>query len=199
MNSIQLPPNWDDLVRKSRELLTEDRFKLAKTWLFSEADSGDNASIPQPSPILQQARNVGTNAKTTIVPTTTPTINILYSSQARLPVCKGDNVYSSNNDLEYPNMINLAASGLRQSKRIKNMMNPTNPNNVVTAIMAYTSSVKNESPFNGPNSLETNIGILLYFMSSSCSMEIFYITVSAFSQRRLSLIRNKSIKCLKMY
>ena len=150
MNKIQIPPNWAELVKNSQKLVTEERFNMAKTWLFPEADSGNNASIPESSPILQQSGNVGTNATPNIVPRASPTSNILASSQARLPVCEGDNAPSSKNDLEAPKMINMATYGLRRSKLIKNVMNPTNPNNGGPAIMAYTSSVKNESPFNGP-------------------------------------------------
>ena len=113
MSKSQLPPNWDELVENSRELVTEDIFNLVKTWLFPQADSGDNTSIPEPSPNLHQAGNVDTNATTTTVPTVSPTINILDRSHARLPVCKGDNAPSSDNDLEAPNIINLATSGLR--------------------------------------------------------------------------------------
>ena len=112
MNKIQLPTNWAKLVKNSREIVTEERFNISKTWLFPEADSSDNASIPEPSPILQKSGNVGTNATPTIVPTTSTTSNILARSQARLPICKGDNVPSSNNDIEAPNMINLENSGL---------------------------------------------------------------------------------------
>ena len=90
MNKSQLPPNWADLIKNSRELVTEQRLNLAKTWLFPEVDSGDNASILEPSPILQQAGNVGTNATPTIVITASPTSNILSSSQARLTVCEGN-------------------------------------------------------------------------------------------------------------
>ena len=160
MNKIQLPPNWAEIVKNSGELVTEDRSNLAKTWLFPEADSGDNASIPEPSPIFQQARNVGTNTTSTTVPTVSPTSNIIARSQARLPVCKGYNTPSSNNDLESPKMTNLATSGLRRSKRIKNMMNPTSQNDDGPAIMAYTSSVNNESPF---NRLKRNKPILAFF------------------------------------
>ena len=89
---------------------------MAKTCLFPEIDSGDNASIPEPSPILQQVGNVGTNITPTIVTMASPTINILTSSQAMLPVCAGYNAPSSNIYLEAPKMINLENSGLRQSK-----------------------------------------------------------------------------------
>ena len=34
MNKIQLPPNWSELVENLRELVTEERFNLAKTWIF---------------------------------------------------------------------------------------------------------------------------------------------------------------------
>ena len=113
MNKIQLPPNWAEIVKNSGELVTEDRSNLAKTWLFPEADSGDNASIPEPSTILQQAGNIGTNATPSIVPTASPTSNILSSIQSRLLVCEGDNSPSSNNNIEAPKMINLETSGLR--------------------------------------------------------------------------------------
>ena len=34
MNKNQLPPNWAELVKDSRELVTDERFNLAETWLF---------------------------------------------------------------------------------------------------------------------------------------------------------------------
>ena len=104
---------------------------------------------------MQQSGNVGTNVTPTTITMASHTRYILAISQARLPVCKGDNAPSSNNYLEAPKMINLETSGLRRSKQIKNMMNPTNRNNDGSAIMAYTSSGKNESPFNRPNRKKT--------------------------------------------
>ena len=166
MNKIQLPPNWAEIVKNSLEIVTEERFNLVNTWLFPEAYSGNNASIPQPSQILQQAGNFGTSAKPNTAPTASPTSNILASSQTRLSVCEGDNELSSNNGIESPKMINLATSGLRQPKQIKNMMNPKNPNNDGPAIMAYTPSVKNESPFNRPNRKKP----ILEFFSIFCAV-----------------------------
>ena len=69
MKKIQIPPNWSELVEKSRELVTEERFNLENNWLFTEADSGNNASIPESSPILQQSGNFVTNATTNTIPT----------------------------------------------------------------------------------------------------------------------------------
>ena len=95
-----------------------------------------------------------------------PTSNIFASSQVRLPVCEGDNAPSSNNDLESPKMINLSTSGMRRSKRIKNMINPTSTNYDGPAIMAYTSSVKNESTFNRPKRKKQ----ILAFFSILCAV-----------------------------
>ena len=44
MNGCQVPPNWADLVQNSRELVTDEQYNLAETWLFPEAESGDIAS-----------------------------------------------------------------------------------------------------------------------------------------------------------
>ena len=155
MNKNQLPPNWADLVENSRESVTDERFDLAKTWLFPSADSGDNSAIPEPSPPQQQAMTVPTTA--TQEATQYKTINFLAENPARLPVCEGDDEQSSTNDLEAPTMINLATSGLRRSQRIKNM---TSPNSDGPAIMAYTSHVKKESTFNRP---KRKIPILSFF------------------------------------
>ena len=80
--------NWAEIVKNSRELVTEEIFNLAKNWLFPEAYSGDNASIAEISTIFQQAGNAGTNATPTIIPMASPTSNIIATSQARLPVCE---------------------------------------------------------------------------------------------------------------
>ena len=74
-----------------------------------------------------------------------PTIDFLANNPSRLPVCEGDDVHSTNNDLEGPAMINPATSGFRRSQRIKIM---TNPNNYGPTIMAYTSSINKERIFN---------------------------------------------------
>ena len=133
MNKNQLPPNWADLVENSCELATEEKFDLAKTWLFPAADSGDNASIPEPSHDESASDD---NSETT------QRTNNISSTTSRLPVCEGED-----EALEAPNMINLATSGLRRSKRIQNMVNPTSPNDKGPVIMAYTSSSKDERPF----------------------------------------------------
>ena len=46
MNKSQLPPNWAEIVKDYRELVTDEQFNLARTWLFPSADSGGNVSIP---------------------------------------------------------------------------------------------------------------------------------------------------------
>ena len=161
MKKIQLPTNSAELVKYSCELVTDERFNLAKTWLFPSADSGDNVSVPETSPILQQAENTATDTTEPIVNPTLPTlslpINFLANNPARLPVCEGNDVHSSNNDLEAPEMINLESSGLRRSQRIKSMKNP---NNDSPTIMAYISSIKKEGISNCP---KIKITILAFF------------------------------------
>ena len=120
MNKSQLPPNWAELIKDSSELVTNEQFNLAKTWLFPSADSGDYVSITEPRPVIQQSENISTATSEPIVnstaPTVSPPIELLANNPARLPVCKGDDVHSSNNNLEAPEMINLATSCLRRSQ-----------------------------------------------------------------------------------
>ena len=58
MNKIQVPPNWADLVKNSRELVMDEQYDLAATWLFPNADKGDigsqleRTSINEPSSII---------------------------------------------------------------------------------------------------------------------------------------------------
>ena len=63
-------------------------------------------------------------------------------------------------------MINLETYGLIQSKLINNMMNPTIPHDDGPAIMAYTSSVKCEIPFNFPKRKKP----ILAFFSIFCAV-----------------------------
>ena len=90
MNKSQLPPNWAELVKHSRELLTDEQFNLAKTWLFPSADSGDDVSIPEQRPIIHKAENTATATYEQIVnpkaPTVSPPIDFLANNPARLPV-----------------------------------------------------------------------------------------------------------------
>ena len=86
-----------------------------------------------------------------------PPIDFLANNPARFPVCEGDDVHSSTNDLEAPEMINLSTYGLRKSQRIKSM---TNPNNDGPTIMAYTSSINKKGIFNFP---KRKIPILAFF------------------------------------
>ena len=106
-------------------------------------------------------------------PTMSPPIDSLANNPARLPVCEGDDVHSSNNDLVAPEMINLATYGLRRSQRINSM---TNPNNDGPTIMAY-ASIKKEGIVNRPKrkipilaffSVLCAVGALWSFIMSQC-------------------------------
>ena len=159
MNKRQLPPNWAELVKDSCELVTYERFNLAKTWLFPSTASGDDVSILEPRPVIQQSAYTATSEPivTPTAPAMLPPIYFLANNPERLPVCEGDDVHSSTNELEAPEMINLATSGLRQSQRIKSM---TNPNNDGPTRMAYTSSINKKGILNRP---KRKILILAFF------------------------------------
>ena len=102
MNKSQLLPNWAELVKDSRELVTDERFNLEKTWLFPSADSGDDVLIPEPRPVIQQSAATATSETivTPMEPAMSPPIDFLANNPARLPVCKGGYVHSSTNELE---------------------------------------------------------------------------------------------------
>ena len=108
---------------------------------------------------MQQSAATATSEPivTPTAPAMSPPIDFLANNPERLPVCKGDDVHSSTNELEAPEMINLATSGLRRSQQIKSM---TNPNNDGPTIMAYTSSTKKEGIFNRH---KRKIPILVFF------------------------------------
>ena len=61
MNKSMLPLNWAELVKDYRELVTDERFNLEKTWLFPSADSGEDVSIPEPRPVIQQSAATATS------------------------------------------------------------------------------------------------------------------------------------------
>ena len=98
-----------------------------------------------------------------MAPTMSPPIYLPANNPARLPVCKGNDVHSSTNDLKAPKMINVANSVLRRSQQIKSMKNPSNYG---PTIMAYTSSINNKGIFNRP---KRKIPILVFF-SVFCSI-----------------------------
>ena len=159
MNKSQLLPNWAELVKDSRELVKDKRFHLEKTWLFPSADSGDDVLIPEPIPVIQQSAATATSEPivTPTAPAISPPIDFLTNNPARFPVCEGYYVHSSTNELEAPEIINLATSGLRGSKQIKSI---TKQNNDGPTIMAYTSSINKKGIFNRP---KRNIPILAFF------------------------------------
>ena len=101
-----------------------------------------------------------------------PPIDFLANNPARLPVCEGDDVHSSNNDLEAPEMINLATSGLRRSQLIKSM---TNTSNDIPTIMAYTSSINKKGIFNRP---KIKIPILELFLVFCAIGALWSFTIS---------------------
>ena len=185
MNKSQVPPNWADLVKNSRELVTDEQYDLAATWLFPKADEGDigsqleRTSINEASSIIpieasqEQSPARDEPASIPLPPTSqASSSNGRMESQANLapqtpmlPVCEGDDVSANNDEFAAPTMINLATSGLRRSQRIKNLTSASDSNDG-PAIMAYTSSAKNELPFQKAKRKKP----LMAFFSVLCSV-----------------------------
>ena len=92
-----------------------------KLGSLPSADSGDGILVQEPRPVIQQSKNTATGISEPIVnptaSTVSPPIDSLAKNPARLSVFEGDDVHSSNNELEAPEMINLATSGLRRSQQ----------------------------------------------------------------------------------
>jgi hypothetical protein len=48
MQKSEVPPNWANLVEKSRKKVTDEHYDLAKTWLFPDPEPGNiNISLPE--------------------------------------------------------------------------------------------------------------------------------------------------------
>ncbi len=62
LQKSEVPPNWADLVKKSREKVTNEHYDLAKTWLFLDPEQGD-ISMPE--------RNSTESSNQTMLPTGT--------------------------------------------------------------------------------------------------------------------------------
>ena len=56
MNKSQVRPNWADLVKNFWELVMDEQYDLAATWLFPEAGIGDIESQLEPSSVNEASR-----------------------------------------------------------------------------------------------------------------------------------------------
>ena len=164
MNKSQVPPNWADLVKNSAEIATTEKFDVAKTWLFPTADSGDSATVSelQLAPVSADESQSENTSQTTIIPVYEGDMQNRASQSPSLPVSEGASI----DHLEAPQLIDLATSGLRRSKRIQNMSTSASSSSDGPAIMAYASSATNENPFQSTRCKRP----LLAFFSIFCAI-----------------------------
>ncbi len=156
MEKSKVPPNWADLVEKSREKVTDKHYDLAKTWLFLDPEPG-NISMPKTNSNASTDPNLGSNSNITMLPTGIEPHCLSSSSDKTSGLSQNDDYVphpflhpvSSNSAGEYlapqiedpllvPRLINLETSGLRQSSRIAAINNGANHDD--PAIAAYTIS-----------------------------------------------------------
>ncbi len=153
MQKSEVPPNWADLVKKSREKVTDEHYDLAKTWLFLDPEPGD-ISMPE--------RNSTESSNQTMLPAGTELHRTSSSLDKTSGLSQNDDYVqdpflhpvSSTSAVENlspqiedpllaPGLINLETSGLRQSPRIAGINNGANHNG--PEIAAYTSSTTQQS------------------------------------------------------
>ena len=158
MNEHQVPPNWSNLVANSRELVTDEQFDLAKTWLASSMSQEQEATtsgihrmdnnlttsgsgLPSDEQITTNEipdtldNNLNNNPETNIDRPSMPSNSSLQHTQLS-PVCEGESVNKA------PQMINLETTGLRRSARLQ-QQNPVNSNSIGPTITAYTTTSRN--------------------------------------------------------
>ncbi len=165
MKKNEVPPHWAQLIKKSREKITEEHYELAKTWLFPDPKPGD-ISLPE------QNQNVSNNSNGTLIDQETighnvsqnllstgmqPSIHVRLSGYSNAPgnsqiedyiqrpllppvssSCNGEmTLLQRDNSLSIPCLINLETSGVQRSPRLAAIKGDTQDG---PAIMAYTSS-----------------------------------------------------------
>ena len=68
MNKSQIPPNWDDLVKKHWELVTDEQYYLVANWPTLEADAGYIASQPRHINIIEVSLKSNSGNASNIIP-----------------------------------------------------------------------------------------------------------------------------------
>jgi len=175
MDQSQVPSNWSDLVENSRELVTDEQYELANTWLTDTLEQ-NTATVQQeqpsnaiskivPSTHLPAVTDVETDTSDAVplpnyVPDqepdisdnrplpddTTPSRRVHFEIEhSTSQVCEGEELPSN----EAPRMINLETSGLRRSERIRNQTQNdiSSASNGGPNIRAYAVASRNERPF----------------------------------------------------
>jgi hypothetical protein len=134
MEKSEVPPNWADLVEKSREKVTDEHYDLAKTWLFSDPEPAD-ISMPERNSNASTDPNLGSNSNITMLPTGIEPHCLFSSSDKTSGLSQNDDyvphpflhpvlsnsagknlVLQIEDPLLVPRLINLETSGLRRSK-----------------------------------------------------------------------------------
>ena len=188
MNEHQVPPNWSDLVTNSRELVTDEQFDLAKTWLAStvsqeqEAPSGVHTMNNHPETsgsnlildeqtldvqtTINEYRNTDNSLENNTDTQTDRTSMQPFPSQQLTqlsPASEGDSVNKATR------MINLETSGLRRSARLQEQTNSLTSDSTGPTITAYTTSSRNISRLGSSRTKKK-----LSFFSVFCSIRALW-------------------------
>jgi len=134
MRNLTVPPNWEQLVQHSRELVTTEQFDLTKTWFEGENDitvdtilqplnENDSFANLQETIDRSQADTVPHEAGTMANegdPNTLSFKNHRWLDEVEQQTVLPDTTTVSKGDdkLRMPELVNLEESGLRRSTRI---------------------------------------------------------------------------------
>jgi hypothetical protein len=160
MERSHVPPNWANLVKNSREKVTEEDYSLAKMWLFPEAEVGDitmQDTLTTTTTGTPDRQNNSTLVLLTVPFESRPLLNSGPFESSTITGISDNNNDSiprpslnpvtilapsllTGNMLSAPPLINLEMSGLHHSPRIAAEL--TNANSTGPDIVAYTISTK---------------------------------------------------------
>ena len=135
MRAGTVPKNWADLVKRSSECVTEEKFDLDETWFRQDLSADSVASEPQETDLQKSNTEVkGTThhplplsttqvnkGDTTHRADTTPENEVRPPSTSNTPANEGETAdqalidQSDQSELQMPAMIDLATTGLRRS------------------------------------------------------------------------------------
>ena len=190
MNENQVPPNWSNLVANSRELVTDEQFDLAKTWLASSMSQEQEAttngihrmdtnptasesSLPSDAQITPDGiQDMDAPVNTNEIPDTLDN-NLNNNSETNIdrPSMPSDSplqqtqlspVCEGESMNEAPQMINLETTGLRRSARLQ--QNAANSNSIGPTITAYTTTLRNSNHLR-PSRTKTKLSFFSVFCS----------------------------------
>ena len=129
-----IPPNWEQLVKNSSELVTDQDYDLSRTWFDGEKDPSDEPDEPATDPQQETDVESSSHQNQSSNSSNSPEIASSTAQSDRLPSegasdsnsfqdgspnqTDSTSVSEGDEELRMPQMVNLHESGLRRSPRL---------------------------------------------------------------------------------